>query len=202
MRDVPEDSVVIDVVRNTASVRDDHPFCGLDMRPRGLLRKENGIQKEAGVVIDGREEMLFLFCEWRPEMHGRIMLEELPHSGRLNFSIMKSLLHLGIGETPLEGSPADGFIRERDAVLHRHGITRLPVMVVADGEVRILNECLLPFELREDRSLRFFRETIVCGCGALVGDGKVRGILFVFSQEAEEVRATDLQSFTRLFLRE
>jgi hypothetical protein len=46
------------------------------MGPTGLFSDQNGIQEEATVIIQGGDEIPFLFRRWCPEMIGGVMLDQ------------------------------------------------------------------------------------------------------------------------------
>jgi hypothetical protein len=47
------------------------------MGPTGLFSDQNGIEEEPTIIIQGSDEIPFLFRRWGPEMMGGVMLDQL-----------------------------------------------------------------------------------------------------------------------------
>jgi hypothetical protein len=74
--DKAEDGVGIDVVSIREAVTKDHGLQGQDMGPAGFFADQDGIEKEAAVIIQGGDQVPFFLGCWCPEMMGGVMLDQ------------------------------------------------------------------------------------------------------------------------------
>jgi hypothetical protein len=74
--DKSEDRVRIDIVGIRESILEDDGLEGQDMGPAGFFLDQNSVEHESAIIIQGCDEIPFLFCSWCPEMMGGIMLDQ------------------------------------------------------------------------------------------------------------------------------
>jgi hypothetical protein len=74
--DKSEDGVRIDIVSVRESILEDDRLQGQDMGPAGLFVDQNGIEHESAIIIQGGDEIPFLFCSRCPEVMGGVMLNQ------------------------------------------------------------------------------------------------------------------------------
>jgi hypothetical protein len=74
--DKSEDGVRIDIVGVGESILKDDGLEGQDMGPAGFFVDQNGIEHESAIIIQGGDEIPFLFCSGCPEMIGGVMLDQ------------------------------------------------------------------------------------------------------------------------------
>jgi hypothetical protein len=74
--DKSEDGMGVHIVGVRESIAKDDGLQGQNMSPTGLFSDQNGVQEEPTVIIQGSDEVPFLFRRWRPEMMGGVMLDQ------------------------------------------------------------------------------------------------------------------------------
>ena len=83
MENKPKDGVIIQIIgqRNPLS-SDSQPHC-LKILKGGLSPYDPCPNDPSGVVIFGENKIVFLFCPWKPEMMGGVMLKQGPRTRSL-----------------------------------------------------------------------------------------------------------------------
>jgi len=74
--DKSEDVVRIDIIGEREPEAEDNGLEGQDMGPGGFFLDQNGIEHESAIIIQGGDEIPFLFCSGCPEMMGGVMLDQ------------------------------------------------------------------------------------------------------------------------------
>jgi len=74
--DKAEDGMGIDIVSERKAIAKDDGLEGLDMGPAGLFLDQTGVKDEAAVIIQGSDQIPFLFGRGCPEMKRGVMLNQ------------------------------------------------------------------------------------------------------------------------------
>jgi len=74
--DKPKDGMAIDIISERRTVAKDNNLEGLNMGPTGFFLDEDCIKNEATVIIQGSDEVPFLFGGWCPKMERGVMLNQ------------------------------------------------------------------------------------------------------------------------------
>jgi hypothetical protein len=74
--DKSEDGVRIDIIAVGEPILKDDGLEGQDMGPAGFFLDQNGIEHESAIIIQGGDEVPFLFGSGCPEVMGGVMLNQ------------------------------------------------------------------------------------------------------------------------------
>lgn len=106
--DEAEDRMAVDVVRIRIAVAQDEPLHRVDVPPDGLLGDELREEEEATEVIQRRDEVPCDRGGWRPEVVGRVVLDQLADVASEDLAVVELVRPAGEGEAVLLRPIDDG----------------------------------------------------------------------------------------------